>query len=152
MELRGAAGWLGCPTLPAAARPAVHGWPSTLLQPASCTLRCPTPAMPCQVSRGAVALQLTQPVRRGDGLVFDAGRPQEAEQGGQVYDIQDPASGTSLESGAPGALWGRLLCSPVRALKAAAGPGICSCGRTLNLLCAPSSWLGHRANLLPPPL
>ena len=60
-------------------------------------------ALHAQVSRGGVVLQLAQPVRRGDGLVFDAGRPQDAEQGGQVYDVADPASGASLEGGAAGA-------------------------------------------------
>ena len=47
-------------------------------------------------------LQLQQPVRRGDGIVFDAGRPQEAEQGGAVYDILPAGGGSGLESGSPG--------------------------------------------------
>lgn len=47
-------------------------------------------------------LQLQQPVRRGDGIVFDAGRPQEAEQGGAVYDILPAGGSGGLESGSPG--------------------------------------------------
>lgn len=55
---------------------------------------CPWP----QVTRSGVVLQLQQPVRRGDGVVFDAGRPQEAEQGGAIYDIL-PADGSRGASG-----------------------------------------------------
>jgi putative protease len=49
-----------------------------------------------------VVLRLEQPLRRGDGIVFDRGDPQHQEQGGQVYDVLD-ASGSSLDSGAEGA-------------------------------------------------
>ncbi|KAL4437803.1 hypothetical protein ABPG77_005715 [Micractinium sp. CCAP 211/92] len=55
-----------------------------------------------QVTRGAVVLQLEQPVHRGDGLVFDRGDPQQREEGGSVYEILD-ARGSSLEGGQPGA-------------------------------------------------
>jgi hypothetical protein len=39
--------------------------------------------------RGVVISRLLQPVKRGDGVVFDQGRPQEAEEGGQVYAMYD---------------------------------------------------------------
>ncbi|KAL4419681.1 hypothetical protein ABPG75_006779 [Micractinium tetrahymenae] len=55
-----------------------------------------------KVMRNTVVLRLEQPVHRGDGLVFDRGDPQQAEEGGSVYDILD-ARGASLESGAAGA-------------------------------------------------
>lgn len=71
-----------------------------------CPLR-PTPWPWPQVTRSGVVLQLQQPVRRGDGVVFDAGRPQEAEQGGAIYDILSAggsrgASGGGLDSASPG--------------------------------------------------
>jgi putative protease len=38
--------------------------------------------------RGGVLVQLEGPLKAGDGVVFDAGNPQEQEQGGRVYQIQ----------------------------------------------------------------
>jgi len=35
-----------------------------------------------------VAVSLQGPLKPGDGVVFDAGRPEEAEEGGRVYEIQ----------------------------------------------------------------
>jgi putative protease len=41
-----------------------------------------------QSVRGSrVSLQLAAPLKRGDGVVFDRGRPEEPEQGGRVYEI-----------------------------------------------------------------
>lgn len=40
-----------------------------------------------QVRPRGVLLELENPLKRGDGLVFDAGRPQEREEGGRVYEI-----------------------------------------------------------------
>ena len=77
---------------------------SACLLPACCLLlrcACGFP-WPLQVTRGGVVLRLEQPLRRGDGIVFDRGDPQHQEQGGQVYDVLD-ASGSSLDSGAEGA-------------------------------------------------
>ena len=37
--------------------------------------------------------------RRGVGVVFDAGRPAEREEGGAVYDVYDAASGRRLDAG-----------------------------------------------------
>lgn len=36
-----------------------------------------------------VVVELAAPLKRGDGLVFDAGAPEEREEGGQVYDLLD---------------------------------------------------------------
>ena len=41
-----------------------------------------------RVGRDHVALQLQAPLKPGDGLVFDAGRPDEKEQGGRVYQVE----------------------------------------------------------------
>jgi putative protease len=43
-----------------------------------------------RVTRQGVFLTLNNPVKRGDGLVFDAGNPQAEEQGGKVYEIFTP--------------------------------------------------------------
>ncbi len=40
-----------------------------------------------KVTHLGVTLTLNNPVKRGDGLVFDAGNPQDQEQGGRVYEI-----------------------------------------------------------------
>lgn len=40
------------------------------------------------VSRNGVALKLEAPLKKGDGVVFDAGAPEAGEEGGKVYDIQ----------------------------------------------------------------
>ena len=55
-----------------------------------------------------MVLQLLQPVRRGDGVVFDRGTPQEQEQGGAVYDVLDERGGRLLDGGQPGEPWCRL--------------------------------------------
>ena len=55
------------------------------------------------VSRGGVMVELAAPLKPGDGVVFDAGRPEEAEEGGRVYEIQKPPAGsrtTELRFGA----------------------------------------------------
>jgi putative protease len=39
------------------------------------------------VRRDRVLVQLAGPVKRGDGVVFDRGRPEEPEQGGRVYEV-----------------------------------------------------------------
>jgi putative protease len=40
-----------------------------------------------EVRRGRVALELSGSVKRGDGVVFDCGRPVDDEQGGRVYEV-----------------------------------------------------------------
>lgn len=39
--------------------------------------------------RGGIYVQLEVPLKRGDGLVFDAGRPESQEEGGSVYNVLD---------------------------------------------------------------
>jgi putative protease len=41
-----------------------------------------------RVGRDHVALKLVAPLKPGDGLVFDAGRPDEKEEGGRVYQVE----------------------------------------------------------------
>ncbi len=53
-----------------------------------------------EVGRRGVRIRLDAPLRRGDGLVFDRGRPEEAEVGGNLHAIID-ASGESLPHADP---------------------------------------------------
>ena len=58
-----------------------------------------------KVMRDAVTVRLQAPVKRGDGIVFDAGDPTKKEEGGRVYDVrrqgvkleQEAAEGTVVE-------------------------------------------------------
>jgi putative protease len=43
-----------------------------------------------KIVRDGVIVNLAAPVKPGDGIVFDAGRPDEKEEGGRVYEIQEP--------------------------------------------------------------
>jgi putative protease len=52
-----------------------------------------------RVGRDHVALKLAAPLKPGDGLVFDAGRPDEKEQGGRVYQVEPHADETVLRFG-----------------------------------------------------
>jgi putative protease len=45
-----------------------------------------------QVLRDAVMIELAAPLKPGDGVVFDAGKPENQEEGGRVYEIQGPKS------------------------------------------------------------
>jgi putative protease len=47
------------------------------------------------VGAESVSLRPVAPVKPGDGVVFDAGRPEEGEEGGRVYQVEQ-------DSGAPG--------------------------------------------------
>jgi U32 family peptidase len=42
--------------------------------------------------RDAVVVNLDGPLKPGDGVVFDAGKPEEKEEGGRVYQVQSPKS------------------------------------------------------------
>lgn len=53
-----------------------------------------------QILRDAVVCELEAPLKRGDGLVFDAGDPTKKEEGGRVYDLR--RKGVKLEGEAPG--------------------------------------------------
>ncbi len=41
-----------------------------------------------QVSRDAVEVELAAPLKPGDGVVFDAGKPEDKEEGGRVYEVR----------------------------------------------------------------
>ncbi|MGD0614327.1 MAG: DUF3656 domain-containing protein [Verrucomicrobiota bacterium] len=45
------------------------------------------------VLRDGVRIRLEGPLKRGDGVVFDAGKPEEKEEGGRIYEIQSAGSG-----------------------------------------------------------
>jgi putative protease len=46
-----------------------------------------------QVGRDGVVLKLEAPLKPGDGVVFDAGRPDEKEEGGRVYEVRKAERG-----------------------------------------------------------
>ena len=52
-----------------------------------------------RVGRDHVALKLVAPLKPGDGIVFDAGRPDEKEEGGRVYQVETRQSETTLRFG-----------------------------------------------------
>jgi putative protease len=43
-----------------------------------------------KIVRDGVIVNLTAPVKLGDGIVFDAGKPDEKEEGGRIYEIREP--------------------------------------------------------------
>ncbi|UOY94429.1 U32 family peptidase [Ectobacillus sp. JY-23] len=45
-----------------------------------------------KVLRDGVICELEAPLKRGDGIVFDAGRPEQKEEGGRVYDLRKNGS------------------------------------------------------------
>ena len=49
------------------------------------------------VDRDRVLVQLEGPLKPGDGIVFDAGRPDEKEEGGRVYEVLDAGRGARDE-------------------------------------------------------
>jgi U32 family peptidase len=53
-----------------------------------------------QVLRDGVVCELEAPLKRGDGIVFDAGDPTKKEEGGRVYDLR--RKGVKLEGEAEG--------------------------------------------------
>ncbi|TCZ70205.1 U32 family peptidase [Paenibacillus albiflavus] len=53
-----------------------------------------------QLLRDGVLVELEAPIKRGDGIVFDAGDPTKKEEGGRVYDLR--RQGEKLEGEAPG--------------------------------------------------
>ncbi|TNJ63424.1 U32 family peptidase [Paenibacillus hemerocallicola] len=55
-----------------------------------------------QLLRDGVLCELEAPLKRGDGIVFDAGDPTKPEEGGRVYDIR--RKGQKLEGEAAGGL------------------------------------------------
>ncbi|MGG1552372.1 DUF3656 domain-containing U32 family peptidase [Paenibacillus ferrarius] len=55
-----------------------------------------------QILRDAVICELEAPLKRGDGLVFDAGDPTKKEEGGRIYDLR--RKGEKLEGEAEGGI------------------------------------------------
>jgi putative protease len=51
-----------------------------------------------KVLRDAVVLKLEGPLKPGDGVVFDAGKPEEKEEGGRVYEVRNAERGTRGEN------------------------------------------------------
>ena len=52
-----------------------------------------------EIRGDAVVVHLVGPLKRGDGIVFDAGRPEEKEEGGRVYDLlTDKRPGASAQN------------------------------------------------------
>jgi U32 family peptidase len=47
-----------------------------------------------RVLRDGVELELEAPLKPGDGVVFDAGKPEENEEGGRVYEVRNLERGT----------------------------------------------------------
>src|SRR5690348_11384699 len=47
-----------------------------------------------KILRDAVVVKLTGPLKPGDGVVFDAGKPEADEEGGRVYEIKNSKSKT----------------------------------------------------------
>jgi putative protease len=61
-----------------------------------------------RVGRDQVALRLQGPLKPGDGIVFDAGRPDEKEEGGRVYQVEPRADETVLRFGQGDIDFGRI--------------------------------------------
>ncbi len=51
-----------------------------------------------KILRDAVAVKLEGPLKPGDGVVFDAGKPEENEEGGRVYEVRNAECGTRSEN------------------------------------------------------
>ena len=64
-----------------------------------------------RVQNESVALRLAAPLKPGDGIVFDAGKPDEREQGGRVYQVEHrgpPDGETTLRFGHGDIDWRRV--------------------------------------------
>ncbi|MES2697216.1 MAG: U32 family peptidase, partial [Verrucomicrobiota bacterium] len=64
-----------------------------------------------RVTNESVALRLLAPIKPGDGIVFDAGKPDEREEGGRVYQVEPqggPAGETVLRFGHRDIDWRRV--------------------------------------------
>jgi len=55
-----------------------------------------------EITREGVLCELEAPLKRGDGIVFDAGDPTKDEEGGRVYDLKQ--RGVKVEGEIPGGL------------------------------------------------
>ncbi len=61
-----------------------------------------------QVGREQVSLRLQAPLKPGDGIVFDAGRPDEKEEGGRVYQVETKGGEATLRFGRGDIDFGRV--------------------------------------------
>ncbi|WP_274362569.1 U32 family peptidase [Paenibacillus thermotolerans] len=55
-----------------------------------------------EITKDAVICELEAPLKRGDGIVFDAGDPTKDEEGGRVYDLRQ--RGAKVEGEVPGGM------------------------------------------------
>jgi putative protease len=61
------------------------------------------------IDHGRASVKLTGPLKRGDGVVFDSGNPQEDEEGGRIYNIEARPGGAVWLSFGDGAInWSRV--------------------------------------------
>ena len=61
-----------------------------------------------RVQNETVSLELAAPLKPGDGIVFDAGRPDEREEGGRVYHVDRRGPETTLRFGHGDIDWRRV--------------------------------------------
>jgi putative protease len=61
-----------------------------------------------RVQHQSVSLQLAGPLKPGDGIVFDAGRPDEREEGGRVYQVETHGPEVTLRFGDGDIDWRRV--------------------------------------------
>jgi U32 family peptidase len=61
-----------------------------------------------QVANESVTLHLVAPLKPGDGIVFDAGKPDEREEGGRVYQITSRGDAATLRFGHGDINWRRV--------------------------------------------
>ena len=61
-----------------------------------------------RVGHEAISLRLVAPLKPGDGVVFDAGRPDEREEGGRVYQVERAGSEATLRFGHGDIDWRRV--------------------------------------------
>ncbi|MEO7415219.1 MAG: DUF3656 domain-containing protein [Opitutaceae bacterium] len=61
-----------------------------------------------RIEKEAVTLQPVAPVKPGDGVVFDAGKPNEREEGGRIYEIEVRGNDATLRFGHGDLDWRRI--------------------------------------------
>ena len=61
-----------------------------------------------RVQNESISLQLAAPLKPGDGIVFDAGRPDEREEGGRVYQVEPHGAEATLRFGDGDIDWRRV--------------------------------------------
>ncbi len=61
-----------------------------------------------RVANESASLQLQAPLKPGDGVVFDAGKPDQREEGGRVYQVETHGTETTLRFGHGDLDWRRI--------------------------------------------